>query len=237
MARRYGSFTPARRAALRKAQLASAAKRKGRRRTVIRRTAYTAGAVGLVGGTAVARHKLSGSTLTIGKHGPIGASGSPTGTHGVSAYRVGNTMGVLGRKRGPLADTRHVTYVHNRVDTKVLGRKIAGAPHKVVGYIPPNARAMNKYNVPMTADQKDFSRQFGKTKEQFSHLRITEAEAMRRTNAYQASRRRGLSSHQRSKALGYYRKQQRFDSSLPPAPRGRSRSRGKRILKKLDLDR
>ena len=65
MARRRYKMTPARRAALRKAQLASAQKRKAaakkqRRKLIAKRTAYGAGVVGLTGlaGAAVYGNKL-----------------------------------------------------------------------------------------------------------------------------------------------------------------------------------
>lgn len=61
MARRY-KMTPARRAALKKAQAASARKRAARRKRklIVKRTAYGAGVVGLTGlaGAAVYGHKL-----------------------------------------------------------------------------------------------------------------------------------------------------------------------------------
>src|SRR6516165_8964939 len=50
MARRYGSFTPARRAALRRAQLASAAKRRGRRRQIATGFALGAGVLAVTAG-------------------------------------------------------------------------------------------------------------------------------------------------------------------------------------------
>jgi len=64
MARRYGSFTPARRAALRRAQLASAAKRRGRRRLTPRQRKiikYGAVGTGATVGILAARHYASGS--------------------------------------------------------------------------------------------------------------------------------------------------------------------------------
>jgi hypothetical protein len=50
MVRRYGSLTPARRAALRRAQLASAAKRRGRRRQIATGFALGAGVLAVTAG-------------------------------------------------------------------------------------------------------------------------------------------------------------------------------------------
>lgn len=71
MARRrnYGTFTPARRAALRRAQELSAAKRRGRHQVIGSHVArnkrkYIAG--GVVLGT-ILHHKLSGASLSVGR--------------------------------------------------------------------------------------------------------------------------------------------------------------------------
>jgi hypothetical protein len=71
MARRYGSFTPARRAALRRAQLASAAKRRGRRRLTPRQrkiVKYGAVGTGAAVGVLAARHYASGSYFSAQTH-------------------------------------------------------------------------------------------------------------------------------------------------------------------------
>ena len=71
MARRYGGYTPARRQALRRAQLISAQKRHARRKTAIRVGVLAGAAVGGV----VAAHKLSGSELKISKASKTGLTG------------------------------------------------------------------------------------------------------------------------------------------------------------------
>lgn len=119
--RRYGTFTPARREALRKAQLASAAKRRamGRRARVkkyARRTAIGVGVVGAVAGAGYGYHKASGSELTVsGKF--------PKVYHHVSGRRIGKTG--LRRTPGGLHATvgarggkeRHIIYSH-RINAK-----------------------------------------------------------------------------------------------------------------------
>lgn len=89
MAKAY-RMTPRRRAALRKAQLASARKR--RRNKVIRRTAIGVGVLGVAGGAAYGRHKLSGSKLTVSKHGPVSMTGRLTGSHG-RTFHTGHVTG------------------------------------------------------------------------------------------------------------------------------------------------
>jgi hypothetical protein len=77
MARRYGSFTPARRAALRRAQLASAAKRRGRRRSRNPATRYVQNAttqrqmrrraLGIAGGALVGSVVLGATVNAVGQ--------------------------------------------------------------------------------------------------------------------------------------------------------------------------
>ena len=86
MARRYGSFTPARRAALHRAQLASAAKRKGRGKRLspttrknLRRAAIGTAVVGTaVTGAVIAGNRRSPSTSKTLVRQPAGhARGIP----------------------------------------------------------------------------------------------------------------------------------------------------------------
>lgn len=135
-------LTAARRAALRKAQLASARKRRGRR---ISRKAKAGGAAVGVIGAVVARHRISGSSIRITKRtNPVSAvSGKVIKPHGWTAGRAfGRTeynpntqyktrRGVIkGRdfraftvaspKRGPLGNNFAMTYQHNNL----FGRRV-----------------------------------------------------------------------------------------------------------------
>lgn len=134
-------MTTARRAALRKAQLASARKRRGKR---ISRKAKAGIAVGVAGGAIVARHKISGSKITVRKvTNPTGFAGGIIPPHGWtfgrsfgkaefnSTTHYKNRKGVLkGRdfrklsastpKRGPLGNYYNIQYQHNNL----FGRKI-----------------------------------------------------------------------------------------------------------------
>jgi len=152
VARRYGVFTASRRAALHKASLISAAKRRKFHPTPttkrrIKRAAIGAGvvgAVGFVGAAGYQRHKLSGSTLTRTRHGPVGPlTGNLTGsrprslTHGRITHMnvtpkgkvLGRTSGgyqvqYSGKKQGPLGSHSTITYVHKPLKpSHILGRK------------------------------------------------------------------------------------------------------------------
>lgn len=97
MAKRYARsayrMTSARRAALRKAQLASARKRKRNRK--VKKAAAAVGAVGVIGatvGAGVYRHKASGSKITVRK----------TTGHGLTGPLPGRQKGYV--THGPVVD-------------------------------------------------------------------------------------------------------------------------------------
>ena len=138
---RYGSFTPARRAALRKAQLESAKKRKGSGRVKLHFTRNrgkyaSAGVAAGVLTAAVARHKLTGSTFGVSVHsnsgigsGSVGMSAHQRPKPGFSSYElksVNNYTSKVYRYLGkPRAKTGNsVSFHYNHVPTSVLfGKK------------------------------------------------------------------------------------------------------------------
>ena len=188
MARRYGTFTPARRAALRRASIISANKRRGtgkkrlstRTRRNIKRAAITTGVVGAVGGGLVARHKLSGSSFTRTRHGPVGAlTGNITGsrprsiTHGrvthmnvVGGTTKGSKARVIGRikggyqvtyagkKQGPLGSYSSIKYTHHPLKpSHVLGRKTsATTAHQPYKPTKADLKTMARHNYPKTPE-------------------------------------------------------------------------------------
>jgi len=106
MARRYGSFTPARRAALRRAQLASAAKRRGRRRLTPRQrkiVKYGAVGTGAAVGVLAARHYASGSYFSAQTH----STGSELNRMMKSARKVNARANQAGRRGKLYVDPGH----------------------------------------------------------------------------------------------------------------------------------
>lgn len=143
MARRY-RMTPARRAALKKAQAASARKRRRNRRIVV-----GAAAVGVSGAALVARHKLSGSSFSVNTHGPVGAvtknvSGSRKASLSNSALGGGaRRISYQTKKQGPLGSSKSYSYNHQPIIRRKpkARRRVSGpvpfeAPTKTYGGIP-----------------------------------------------------------------------------------------------------
>lgn len=136
MAKRY-RMTARRRAALKKAQLASARKR-ARSKKVKRAAIAGVGAAAIVG-AGVARHKLSGSGMVVTRHGPVAReTGKLTGSRrgglvkmrqttgrGKNRKVTGRSIGYQTRKRGPLGDSKTVRYQHNKLTATMIGNKIA----------------------------------------------------------------------------------------------------------------
>lgn len=137
MAQRY-RMTARRRAALKKAQIASAKKRS--RNKKIKRVAVGGALAGAVVGGAVARHKLSGSEFRtvhhpiVSKHSGnlIGPSAgrrfnSPI-THNNNANRkrvvTGRSIGYTTARKGPLGDSKTVSYEHKKLTRTVIGNRI-----------------------------------------------------------------------------------------------------------------
>lgn len=169
MARKYGTFTASRRAALRKAQLASAAKRRGKgKRKVSNRTkrvAKTVGIVGLAAAGGYGAYRATGSKVIVSKRTPtvykqtVKVSGSPIKFDN-SGFRVGTgrkftTQGspigkpglrVRSGARGP-----SLTYLSRNkrgdrniivatgVRTGIFGSKISGHPRRVTQFKPERA--------------------------------------------------------------------------------------------------
>lgn len=155
--RRYSNnryrMTPARRAALRKAQIASAKKRKRSRN---RKIAVGAGiAVVGVGGAAVARHRISGSSFSKTNHPIVGkVTGNVTGSRvasfsnskltGPGGRKAGRRISYHSKKSGPLGDSYSVSYDHKPVRirnskprrTKTSGPVDIGPPTKTYGGVP-----------------------------------------------------------------------------------------------------
>lgn len=138
MAKRY-RMTARRRAALKKAQLASARKRS--RNKKIKRAAVVGGvAVGLTG-AAVARHKFTGSGIRKINH-PVVAPmtgnmnsgvrkghvvlGKTTTGRGKDRKVVSRSIGYTTRRSGPLGTNRTVKYEHNKLTREVIGQHMQG---------------------------------------------------------------------------------------------------------------
>ena len=129
-------FTAKRRAALRKAQQISARKRrrggsskKSTKRRVAK-VAATGGAVALLGGALVARHKLSGSTLSVRKSNPLTGK-SAKGAGYVRPMVVTDEFGLTVAKKTVIASPalrgkRFVaTYQHKKLTKgSVYGRNV-----------------------------------------------------------------------------------------------------------------
>lgn len=156
MARAY-RFTNQRRKALKKAQLISARKRKGRGRSMSknqRRAAIgvlaTSG-IALAGSAAYARHKISGSQF-MGKVGPRSATPMMTiagveapGTRAgvmVSNYGGGD-FAMTATHRNKRGDKQLFAYRHRPLTMDAVkatfGMKIKGAPEKVGEWKPPQS--------------------------------------------------------------------------------------------------
>lgn len=128
-------FTGRRRASLRRAQLISARKRKGRGRKAL---IYGTAATGLLAGGLVARHHFSGSEFgvqtrdnvrwTDGKPGKRGVSlSAPTHISGNRRQRVPQ-LRVAGKKQ-----VLTITYTHKKL---VLGKPAIKTPSRSFGTVP-----------------------------------------------------------------------------------------------------
>ena len=127
-------LTPSRRAALRKAQLISARKRKGRRKAAI--GVLAAGGVALVGAAAYGRHKRSGSSLymrpsmTDTPMMDIGGRKVPGTKVGIRRAKYGSGYAVTVSARIPFAnkDIHILSYRHKPLTRyALLGRKVKKA--------------------------------------------------------------------------------------------------------------
>lgn len=159
MARRYRGpyrLTPNRKRALRKAQLVSARKRKGKglsRNKVIAATGVTAAV--LAGGAAYGRHKLSGSVLIANA-----GSRTPTPMMNIAGERIPGTRAGLAvsahgkgdfsytyTSRNKSGDRTLFTYRHKPLRASRLraygrlirGRRIGGSPASVTNFKPSSA--------------------------------------------------------------------------------------------------
>ena len=231
VARRYGTFTAARRAALRKAQLASAAKRRGRGKIRVsnrtKRVAKAAGVAGLMAAGSYGAHKAAGNRLIVSKR-------TPTVYHHISGRAIGS-RGLQTRKnlytytsRNKFGD-KHYVYAFG-VSQGVFGGKISGHPRKVTQYKPPRARirpiTFHENNRPHSFEAFNEARRKYKSRGVSYPSTVSEAEALRRTGAYVAAREtsgKKVSAAERSKALRKYRGQSHRGSrsSLPLRTRGR----------------
>ncbi len=130
---RKGSYkyTAKRRAALKKAQNASARKRKAapnKRKSNTRRNIAIGVSVGaLTAGGIVARHRLSGSTFSKTNHPIVSGtmkkvSGSRAASLSTGRLSSGRQFSYHSRKQGPLGDSFTATYSHEKLTMKkVLG--------------------------------------------------------------------------------------------------------------------
>lgn len=155
MAKRFGAyrFTPGRRKALRKAQLVSARKRKGRGLSRGAKVGIlAAGAVALTGSAAYARHKLSGSTFHGGIYGitvptpttkMVGVElnvGSGTGFTYNNYGKEGMALSFKLRRKG-----RDKTWLYRHTPLTMeavkaaFGKKAGPEPSKVTQWKPPQA--------------------------------------------------------------------------------------------------
>lgn len=217
MAHRYGTFTAARRAALRKAQLASAAKRRGKGkgrsskgRRYAKRTAKTVGVIGAIGVASYAVHRGNGNRFIV------------SGPHTPNPYQM-QTKVKLRRTSGGSISYTHLhlrgkragketiaLYARNVAGSKIKGRPGAKDYKPRVSMV--NPYTFRKNNYPHTTEAKRIaSRKFRHSGNAYTR-RISEAEALRRTQSYVGAREyggKGIRVSERDKAFAKYRKQTR----------------------------
>jgi hypothetical protein len=196
--------------------------RAARRRKVFA-TVAGVGAVTTAG--VVARHKLSGSKLSYNSGPNVSTvTGSPLG-RGTSIGRNHLTVKTATTRRT-------LSYTH---------RKLDHGPRDVIRHMPGPAkvsrRRFERYNVAHTPQQKVHSAQRIPPNSVLSKSapgarRISEFEAVQRTNSYMNSRRfKGSTRTQnrlRQRVLNEYRKQPRYDASRTAATRkNRRRNMGR----------
>ena len=136
-------FTGRRRASLRRAQLISARKRKGRgRKALIYGTAATA----LLAGGLVARHHVSGSKFGVQTRNNVRWTDGKPGKRGVS---LSAPMHVSGNRRQRILQLRvagskqvkTITYTHKKV---VLGKKATGRVPRSFANVPQYSSASKR---------------------------------------------------------------------------------------------
>jgi hypothetical protein len=124
-------MTPKRKAALHKAQIASARKRKGHGKA--KTAAAVVGGVALIGGAAYARHRYSGSSFGVKTNSHLSAitgdvSGSRPASLRMTRQGRNRTIAFQTAKRGPLGKSKTYSYTHVPLriggSKAVAGRKI-----------------------------------------------------------------------------------------------------------------
>lgn len=230
MARRYGSFTPARAAALRKAQLASAAKRRGRGRIrTAKRIAVGVGVLGAIGAGAYGAHRAVGGRMIVsGPHTPT--PGSRSGIR-VKNYSSGSKAIHIQRK-----GKEHIGVYA----THVAGSKVGGAsgkgPVHLAKFTPSKGdfKNMRKFNRPVPG-----SEQYAREAMTMDHTvaatihngrKIEAGEAIRRTRAYvqaQTAAGKKVNVAHHTVASQFFAAQPRYTSGTVK-PLRRKASKGKR---------
>lgn len=183
MARRYGSFTPARAAALRKAQLASAAKRRGTRRVkYVKRAAVGVGVLGAIGAGAYGAHKaVGGRAIISGPHTPI--PGSKSGVR-FKRYQSG-AVSVSTQFKGK----EHIGLYAPHVAGKKVGGVSGKGPVHLAKFTPSKGdfKNMRKFNKPIPGSEQ-YAREAmvvgHTTAHTYTGRKIEAGEAIRRTRAY-----------------------------------------------------
>jgi hypothetical protein len=240
--RRYGNFTPGRAAALRKAQLASAARRRGsgRGQLVTRKRALGAvgvlAAAGAVGGAAYGVHRAQGNAI-------VSSVRTPTVRNPYSGKVVGAPRG-LSRTPTGLAFTSRTakgdkTVLYARgVKGKMHGSKIGGAPHTVKNFKPSNAdfKNMRRYNKPVRGTE-----QYAREAMKYPHgptaylgRKVESGEAIRRTRSYvQGMEAKGkkVSVGHRMAASQFFSQQPRYTGGTVKPLKGMTRRRARRLYK------
>lgn len=134
---RRGAYrmTSARRVALRKAQMASARKRK--RNTKIRNVALVGAGVTAIAGAAVARHKLSGSTFSRKTYPNASiVTGQPQAPHIRFTAGGGEVAMSIIRRSNPSKRTRYA-YTHKSLIPALKAKTVAG--HRTRSYVDKDA--------------------------------------------------------------------------------------------------
>jgi hypothetical protein len=237
--RRYGTFTPARRAALHKAQLISAEKRRAqaRRQTVkkyVKRGAIGVGVVAAVGGAAYGGHRLTGNQVSVVR----GVKPYPgEKKNRVIRYGTGSVSAMHTNRKG-----KQTVLLYSRGTKKrVHGSKIGGPAHTVASFKPSKAdfKNMAKFNKPQKGTEQ-YAREAmmvgHTTAHTYQNRRIEEAEAMRRTRSYVSSmeaKGKKVSAGHFQAAANFYRSQPRYTGgTVPPIKVKGSRRRAYRRFKR-----
>lgn len=123
---RHGAYrmTSSRRAALRKAQMASARKRK--RNAKIRNVALVGAGVTAIAGAVVARHKLSGSTLARKTYPNASiVTGKPQSPH-IRLTTGKREVGLSIIRKSDLSKRTRYVYTHKSLISTLKANKVAG---------------------------------------------------------------------------------------------------------------